>query len=59
MEKYDIIIVGGSISGIAAANAAIENGLKPLILDRTLDMGSKMVGSQKSNGKNRRKEPRT
>ena len=45
MEKYDLIIVGGSISGIAAANAAIENGLKPLILDRTLDMGSKMVGS--------------
>ncbi len=44
MEKYDITIVGGGISGIAAANAAIENGLKPIILDRTLDMGSKQTG---------------
>ena len=45
MEKYDIIIVGGGISGIAAANAAIENGLKPLILDKTLDMGSRLDGN--------------
>ena len=32
--SYDLIIVGGGIAGLSAAVRSIEQGLKPLILEK-------------------------
>ena len=39
MEKYDVIIAGGGVSGIAAAYTAAKNGLKTLIIEKEAFLG--------------------
>lgn len=33
-EKFDLVIVGGGLGGLAAANAAVNKGCKPLVLEK-------------------------
>ena len=34
MSETDIVIVGGGIAGLTAANCAAQLGLKPLVLEK-------------------------
>ena len=34
MEKYDVVVCGGGVSGIAAAKKEKKNGLKTLIIEK-------------------------
>lgn len=33
-EKHDLVIVGGGLAGLAAANATVNRGVKPLVLEK-------------------------
>ena len=39
MEKYDVIIAGGGMSGVAAAIAAAREGLKVLLVEKNYGLG--------------------
>lgn len=45
MEKYDVIIAGGGVSGIAAAYTAAKNGLKTLIIEKEAFLGGSITSS--------------
>lgn len=39
VEKYDTVVVGGGVAGIAAALASARNGAKTLLIERTYMLG--------------------
>jgi flavin-dependent dehydrogenase len=45
MKKYDLIVVGGGISGVAAAVSAAREGLKVLLLEKFGSLGGAMSNS--------------
>lgn len=45
MQKYDLIVVGGGVSGIAASVAAGREGLKVLLIEKTGNLGGAMSNS--------------
>lgn len=45
MEKYDLIVVGGGISGIAAAVSAKRQGLSVLLIEKNGYLGGAMTSS--------------
>jgi phytoene dehydrogenase-like protein len=44
MEKYDVVIIGGGMGGITAANACAKQGLKTLVLEQNHHTGGNMSG---------------
>jgi squalene-associated FAD-dependent desaturase len=42
MHRKEIIIIGGGVAGIAAAVAALEKGWKPVLLERTGQLGGRV-----------------
>lgn len=42
MKKYDLIVVGGGISGVAAAVSAAREGLRTLLIEKTGSLGGAM-----------------
>ncbi|MBQ9544245.1 MAG: FAD-dependent oxidoreductase, partial [Clostridia bacterium] len=45
MKKYDLIVLGGGISGVAASVSAARQGLKVLLIDKTGQFGGAMTNS--------------
>jgi len=45
MKKYDLIVVGGGISGVAAAVSAAREGLHVLLIEKTGSLGGAMTNS--------------
>ena len=45
MKKYDLIVVGGGLTGVAAAVSAAREGLKVLLAERTGWLGGAMSNS--------------
>ena len=45
MKKYDLIVVGGGISGVAAAVAAARDGISVLLIDKYGCLGGAMSNS--------------
>ncbi len=45
MEKYDVIVCGGGVSGIAAAYIASKNGLKTLVIEKDSFLGGSITSS--------------
>ena len=45
MKKYDLIVVGGGISGVAAAVGAKRQGLSVLLIEKSGCLGGAMTGS--------------
>ena len=45
MERYDLIVVGGGLTGVAAAVSAAREGLKTLLVERTGWLGGAMSNS--------------
>ena len=45
MNKYDLIVVGGGISGVAAAVSAARDGMKVLLLEKYGSLGGAMSNS--------------
>ena len=45
MKKYDLIVVGGGISGVAAATAAAREGLSVLLIEKFGSLGGAMSNS--------------
>ena len=45
MKKYDLIVVGGGISGVAASVAAARDGLSVLLVEKTGCLGGAMSNS--------------
>jgi electron transfer flavoprotein-quinone oxidoreductase len=43
LNKYDVLIVGGSFGGLAAGKEAAEKGLKTLIVERGREVGDKIL----------------
>ena len=39
MERYDVVVCGGGMAGVAAAVAAAQNGKKVLLVERTGNLG--------------------
>lgn len=42
MQSPEVIIAGGGVAGISAALAALEKGWKPLLLERTTQLGGRV-----------------
>ena len=45
MKKYDLIVVGGGISGVAAAVSAAREGISVLLIEKTGSLGGAMSDS--------------
>lgn len=45
MKRYDLIVAGGGISGVAAATAAARRGLSVLLIEQTGTLGGAMSAS--------------
>ena len=45
MKKYDLIVVGGGISGVAAAVAAARDGISVLLIEKYGCLGGAMSNS--------------
>ena len=45
MKKYDLIVVGGGFSGVAAAVSAAREGLRVLLIEKTGSLGGAMSES--------------
>ncbi len=45
MKKYDVIIVGGGTSGVAAAYTSAKLGLKTLIIEKNIHLGGTMTSA--------------
>lgn len=43
MKHYDVIIIGGGTSGVAAGYIAAKNGLKTLIIEKNIHLGGLMT----------------
>ncbi|MBI3015909.1 MAG: FAD-binding protein, partial [Candidatus Tectomicrobia bacterium] len=43
MERFDVIVVGGGLSGLAAASVCVRGGLNTLALERGIFPGAKNV----------------
>jgi len=43
-EKYDVIVVGGGIAGIAAAVSASRNNMKVLLIEKQINLGGLATG---------------
>ncbi len=39
IKKYDLIVAGGGMSGVAAAVAAARKGIKTLLIEQTAMLG--------------------
>lgn len=44
MGKYNVIVVGGGIAGIAAAVSAARNGMKVLLIEKQINLGGLATG---------------
>ena len=53
-EKTDIIIVGGGLAGLAAANALVKKGVKPIVLEKLPFLGGAGLFPEGSLGVNTR-----
>lgn len=49
-EKYDVIVVGGGVGGVACAALLAKWGLKPLVLDKNEMLGGKAVTVSRREG---------
>ena len=45
MKRYDLIVVGGGLTGVAAAVSAAREGVKTLLVERTGWLGGAMSNS--------------
>lgn len=45
MQKYDLIVVGGGLSGVAAATAAARDGMSVLLIEKSGCLGGAMSNS--------------
>ena len=45
MKKYDLIVVGGGISGVAAAVSAAREGMSVLLIEKFGSLGGAMSNS--------------
>ncbi|MHA1891565.1 MAG: FAD-dependent oxidoreductase, partial [Promethearchaeota archaeon] len=45
VKEYDVIVVGGSQSGVAAAVSAAREGVKVLLVERNCFLGGQSVGT--------------
>ena len=45
MKRYNLIVVGGGLTGVAAAVAAAREGLEVLLIERTGSLGGAMSNS--------------
>jgi len=48
MEKYDVIVAGGGMSGVAAAVAAARQGSKVLLVEQSSALGGLATGGMVS-----------
>ncbi len=53
-EKTDIVIVGGGLAGLAAANALVKKGVKPIVLEKLPFLGGAGLFPEGSLGVNTR-----
>ena len=53
-KKVDLVIIGGGLGGLAAANAAVNKGAKPLVLEKLAFLGGAGLFPEGSLGVNTR-----
>lgn len=53
-KNVDLIIIGGGLAGLAAANAAVNKGVKPLVLEKLQFLGGAGLFPEGSLGVNTR-----
>ena len=53
-EKADIVIIGGGLAGLAAANARVKKGVKPIVLEKLPFLGGAGLFPEGSLGVNTR-----
>lgn len=53
-EKADIVIIGGGLAGLAAANALVKKGVKPIVLEKLPFLGGAGLFPEGSLGVNTR-----
>ena len=42
--KYDVIVVGGGIAGVAAAVSAVRNGTSVFLIEKSVNLGGLATG---------------
>lgn len=53
-KEIDLVIIGGGLGGLAAANAAVNKGVKPLVLEKLQFLGGAGLFPEGSLGVNTR-----